>query len=116
MPAAQEIRRHFQGRAPAVLGIYRALLTAARKFGPVREDPKQTSIHLTRRTAFAGVATRRDAVLLTLKAPADVRSPRIVKHERASANRWHLQIRLTTPKQVDRQLKGWLRRAYDLAG
>jgi len=28
MPAAQEIRRHFQGRAPAVLGIYRALLLA----------------------------------------------------------------------------------------
>ena len=80
------------------------------------EDPKKTSIHLLRHAAFAGVATRRSALILTLKSAADIRSPRIQKREQASANRWHLEIRLQKPADVDRQLTTCLRAAYELAG
>ena len=110
------VREHFRDRSPAVTAIYRAVLVAARKLGRVSEDPKKTSIHLVRRTAFAGVATRRDSLVLTLKAQTDVRSRRISKRERLSAHRWYFYVRLTAPGQVDRQLKQWLRQSYDLAG
>ena len=83
--------------------------------GRFREDPKKTSIHLTRASAFAGVATRKDAIQLTIKSAADIRSPRIVKRERASAHRWHLDIRLENPKQVDRELTSWLADAMALS-
>ena len=119
MPAAPTrptVQQHFKDRAPAVRAIYDAILTAAKTFGPVRQDPKKTSIHLVRQTAFAGIATRREALILTLKAAADISSDRILKRERASTNRWHLEVRLTAPTQVDRQLVTWLRQAYDLAG
>jgi Domain of unknown function (DUF5655) len=79
------------------------------------EDPKKTSIHLNRRTAFAGIATRKDSLLLTIKASADNPSPRIRKHEKVSANRWHLEVLLTTPDDVDAELKKWLEAAYELA-
>ena len=101
---------------PAQRAIYKQLLAAAAAIGPFREDPKKTSIHLTRKSAFAGVATRKNALQLTIKSATDLRSPRIVKREQASANRWHLEIRLDDPKQVDRQLIAWLAGAMELAG
>ncbi len=107
---------HFAKKDPAVLATYRRLVAAARTLGPVSEDPKKTSIHLVRRTAFAGVATRRSALILTLKSSTDIRSPRVVKREQASPNRWHVEIRLENPKDVDRQLTNWLTAAYELAG
>ena len=100
---------------PAQRAIYKQLLSAVKTIGPFEEDPKKTSIHLTRTSAFAGVTTRKDALLLTIKSTADIRSPRIVKHEQASANRWHLEIRLDDPKQVDRELTRWLADAMRLA-
>jgi hypothetical protein len=81
------IAQHFTGRAPSVRAIYDRIVSAAQTFGPVREEPKKTSIHLARRTAFAGVATRKTA----------------------------LEVKLETPQQVDRELKAWLKKAFALA-
>ena len=100
---------------PAVRAIYKQLLSTAKAIGPFKEDPKKTSIHLTRRSAFAGVATRKNALILTIKSATDIKSPRIFKHEQASANRWHLEVRLEDPKQVDAELKSWLKAAMELA-
>jgi len=108
------VAAHFEGKAPIVRDIYDRLLETAARFGPVREDPKKTSIHLTRRTAFAGVATQRKAIILTLKSPADVPSDRIMRREQASAKRWYLYLKLTDPKQIDRQVSGWIKRSMDL--
>jgi hypothetical protein len=106
---------HFSGKDPAVLQTYRRLIDVARSLGPVTEEPKKTSIHLVRRTAFAGVATRRTALILTLKSATDIRSPRIARREQASANRWHVDVRLEKADEIDRQLTGWLKAAYELA-
>jgi hypothetical protein len=107
---------HFAGKDPAVLATYRRVLGAARALGPVTEESKKTSIHLVRRTAFAGIATRRSSLVLTLKSSTDIRSPRIEKREQTSRNRWHVEIRLGHPAQVDAQLTKWLKAAYELAG
>jgi hypothetical protein len=55
--AKTALAAHFARRGPVVREIYDRLVEAAEQFGPVRQDPKKTSIHLARRTAFAGVAT-----------------------------------------------------------
>ena len=109
------VAQHFEGRAPAVRAIYQQITRAAKMIGPFTEEPKKTSIHLARRSAFAGVATRKDALLLTIKSAVDINSPRIIKHERASAHRWHLVVRLDDPNQVDGELKSWLRDAMALS-
>ncbi len=109
------VESHFMKTSPEVIATYGRLLEAVRRFGPVVEEAKKTSIHLMRRTAFAGVATRRSSLILTLKSATDITSPRIEKHEQVSANRWHLEIRLSAPAHVDPQLTRWLRAAYELA-
>ena len=70
---------HFAGKDPTVLATYQRLIDVARTLGPVTEEAKKTSIHLVRHTAFAGVATRRSSLILTLKSATDIRSPRIEK-------------------------------------
>jgi hypothetical protein len=91
-----------------VRAIYDRLVATAQRWGAVREEPKKTSIHLARKTAFAGVATRKAGIVLTLKSPTDIRSRRISKREQVSANRWHVEIKLDEPSQVDADIKKWL--------
>jgi hypothetical protein len=110
------VASHFEKSAPAVRATYQQLLKAARTLGPVVEEPKKTSIHLVRDTAVAGVATRSSSLILTLKSPRDIRSPRIEKREQASPNRWHLEVRLKAPADIDKQLTLWLSAAYELSG
>ena len=40
----------------------------------------------------------------------------IEKREQASANRWHLEVRLEKSAQIDRQLTRCLKAAYEIAG
>jgi hypothetical protein len=115
MSESNTVEQHFAGRPAHVRAIYDRLLTIARGFGDFREEPKKTSIHLARKSAFAGVATRKDAVMLTLKSSSDIDSPRIAKREQASANRWHLEVRLTKPAEVDAEVKRWLKSAFDIS-
>jgi hypothetical protein len=110
-----DVATHFTKSADSVKQTYETLLDAASKLGPVREEAKKTSIHLVRESAFAGVTTRRDALWLTLKSDRPIESPRIHKSEQTSANRWHHELRLTTPKDVDAELRRWLKQAYALS-
>jgi len=114
-PKKHSVAEHFARREPVVAAIYAAVLKAARKLGAVHEDPKQTSIHLVRESAFAGVATRKEALILTLKSTTDLDSPRVVKHQRLSAQRWYLDVRLESPRDVDAELRRWLAASYALS-
>ena len=109
------VQQHFVRREPHVRAIYDRIVAAAARFGPVDEDPKKTSIHLNRRSAFAGVATRKDAVILTFKSIKDIRSRRVVKRLQRSPTRWYLEVRLEDPTQVDAELTRWLKASMELS-
>jgi len=110
------VTQHFETRDPKVKRIYDRLVDVSESFGSVNQEPKKTSIHLTNRTAFAGVAVRKDSIVLTIKSAQDIASARIAKREKVSANRWHLEVRLNDPKDVDHELVGWLQAAYEISG
>jgi hypothetical protein len=105
----------FAKSTPNVRATYDAILKASRTLGRVVVEPKKTSIHLVRSSAFAGIATRKDTLILTVKAAAAIRSPRVHRAERTSANRWHVEVRLASPAEVDGEVRMWLREAYELA-
>ena len=109
------VASHFAGKDPATRKIYDRLLQQSGRFGSVIEDPKKTSIHLVNKTAFAGVATRKSAVILTIKSDRKLNSPRIHKSEQTSASRYHHEVKLTSPGEVDAELTGWLKAAYELS-
>src|SRR5437660_6358428 len=106
---------HFEKKDAVVRQIYNRILKDARAFGAVVEDPKKTSIHLNNKTAFAGVATRKSAIILTIKSDRQLSSPRIHKSEQTSASRFHHEVRLSSPADVDAALMRWLHAAYELS-
>jgi hypothetical protein len=99
---------------PTSRAIYNHLLAAIEPIGPFREEIKKTSIHLVRRSAFAGVHPRSQHLRLTIKAENPIRSPRIIMAEQVSKNRWHLDLKLSNLEEIDGELLSWLRQAYDV--
>jgi hypothetical protein len=110
------ISQHFENKEPVVKSIYDRILKEARKFGAVIEEPKKTSIHLVNKSAFAGVATRKNALVLNIKSAAPIKHARIAKSEQLSASRFHQEVKLTSPDEVDSELVGWLQQAYAISG
>lgn len=115
MATEHSVEEHFARKDGTVRATYDALLRVARRFGPVVEEPKKTSIHLVAHTAFAGVATRRTKLVLTIKSPVEVANPRIAKCEKLSANRWHFELPLQSPEEVDADVEAWLQQAYAIS-
>lgn len=115
MPAEHSVEQHFEKKDATVRATYDALLAMARRFGDVVEEPKKTSIHLVARSAFAGVATRRNKLVLTIKSAVEIEHPRIAKCEKLSANRWHFEVPLASPDEVDATVREWLQRAYEIS-
>ena len=109
------VKSHFESKDPVVRQIYDRVLKSVAKFGPVGEEPKKTSIHLVRKSAFAGVATQKKAIVLTIKSDRKISSPRIHKSEQTSASRFHHETKLTSPAEVNAELLKWLRDAYELS-
>ncbi len=109
------VNDHFVGKASEIRAIYDQLIAMAESFGPVEQGQKKTSIHLNRGTAFAGVVVRKAHLVLTIKSDYLMKSPRIFKSEQTSAKRFHHEIKLNAIEDLDAELKGWLRAAYDLS-
>lgn len=115
MAETHSVNDHFVNKDPSVRALYDELLSILQTFGPVAEDPKKTSIHLNRKSALAGVETRKDGLLLNIKSDHQIKSPRIEKAEQISAKRFHHKVRISSPKDLDEELKAWLTEAYLLS-
>jgi hypothetical protein len=110
------VSQHFENKDPMVKSIYERILKVSRTFGAVTEEPKKTSIHLVNKSAFAGVVTRKSALILNIKSSAPIKHARIAKSEQVSASRFHQEVKLTSPDEVDSSLVGWLKEAYAISG
>jgi hypothetical protein len=109
------VNDHFAGKRDEIRAIYNRLVAMTEGFGPVEQDPKKTSIHLNRQTAFAGVAVRKAHIVLTIKSDRPIPSSRIFRSEQTSAKRFHHEIKLGAVGDLDAELQKWLKAAYDLS-
>ena len=100
---------------PSLRALYDELLKSLNKFGPIEQDPKKTSIHINRNSALVGVETRKDCLLLTIKADHKINNPRVEKFEQISAHRFYHKVRLRSLGDFNAELIGWLKHAYRLA-
>jgi len=101
-------------REPVVRANYDRFLDALGALGPYREEPKKTSIPLARGVGFAGVHPRKGSLVLTLRTDRPIANPRVVKTEQVSPNRYHNEVKLSSPDEVDAEVVGWLRDASTL--
>ena len=111
----ETVEQHFEGKSPHVREIYQKILAACGEFGYVAEDPKKTSIHLNRNSAFAGVKVQVNSLVLTLKSTDDIPSERVGSRLQASARRWYCYVKVSSADEVNCELLDWLKKSYDLS-
>ena len=115
-PRKRKVADHFkEDTAPSVSKTYKKLIDVVRKFGPVAEAAKKTSIHLDNKTAFAAVYVRRNYINLVVKADHQIISPRVQKTEHTSGRRFYHTVKLASEADIDKELIGWVKDAYILS-
>jgi len=104
----------FIGKDDVVRSLYDRLVEALHTVGPFQEEPKKTSLHLVQTVGFAGVHPRKSSLLLNVRTDHPIESQPITKTEQVSKNRFHNELKLASPGEVDEELLGWLKNAYEL--
>jgi hypothetical protein len=98
---------------PSGSAVFDALRLKLEEIGPFEIEEKKTSLHIkNQRAAFLGVHRRKAGLRLNVVLPTALESDRVVKSERVSANRWHNEIDVKDPSEVDGELLDWIRQAY----
>jgi hypothetical protein len=110
----QTVDALFAGKDTVVLAIYQRLLDVLHMLGPFREEPKKTSIHLVHTSGFAGIHPRKTFLYLNLRMARSLHSERIAKSEQVSKNRYHNEVKIASPDELDDELISWLKEAYTL--
>ena len=117
-PAASEdaaVEEIYAGPRAALRPIHDRVMAAVGKFGPFEVAPKKGYLSLRRKKQFAmvGPATRTQ-VEVGLNAKALAGGARLVAQKPGGMCQY--KLRLSSPDEVDAEVVGWIRAAYDAAG
>jgi predicted transport protein len=104
---------YFEGRPRELRTIYNAVERAITKLGKdVIVDPVHACIMFKRARTFGEVRAMKDRLRLYFILSREILDERIDKRLRMSAHRCVHQIDVTSPKQIDRDVRDWLAEAY----
>jgi hypothetical protein len=96
-----------------VTEIYDAIIDHLRSLGPVHDDAVNVGIFLKSDRKIAEFRPRVPSVLLSLYLPYEMSDLPIAHTLPAAADRIVHLFKLTSPAQIDDQLREWLAEAYD---
>ena len=105
---------HFSGKGPNVKEIYDKLLKEVKKFGEVNISPVKGCILLKASGTFLALKPKKEWMDIEFLLSEKVDDFLIHKTVRVSNHRFAHFVRLEDPKQVTKQLLGWLNRSYKL--
>lgn len=112
----------FFGGREEELALYEALLVRLEQVGPFTQEYHKTQISLRAKLIFGCVSLLRPKpkkelpahfITLTLGLPRPLASPRIAACVEAQKDRWTHHIVLGDVSDLDEELMGWIREAYD---
>jgi hypothetical protein len=110
---ARTARERIEGD-PASAVIYKALMDYISSLEGCELQENASSFHVVRGRAFLGIHPRRGGILVNIVLNRQLDSARVHRAEQVSANRWHNEIILLDPAEIDDKLLAWIREAYDL--
>ena len=96
--------------------LFGSLKEVLDNLGPYIVEEKKTSVHVVAgRSAFIGVHPRKDGLRLNLVLTRELKDARVLKCERVSAKRFHNELDLRAPSDLDAEMASWLVEAYHRA-
>lgn len=108
------VARHFKGK-PELRALYDELVRKARVGMRFHIDSLPCCIHLATSTTFSAVFAKRDCLMVEFMSDHKVKSRRIVETGKLSAKKYQNFVKVASKRDIDKELIGWIRRAYDLA-
>lgn len=114
-PAGDPLDAVYTGAKAALRPVHDAVIAAVEAFGDYEMAPKKAYVSLRRKKQFAmvGPATQK-LVEVGLNAKGLPPSPRL--KDMPAGGMCQYTVRIGSPDEVDAELVGWLRAAYDSAG
>ena len=116
---SDRVDKQFAGAKAHWRPVVEKLIATLAEHGPVGTAPTDTYISLLKGTAKFGIvamtADRLDVGIKLRDATALATSPRVEPSGSWNSMVTH-RVRVTDPAQIDAELLGWLRAAYDAAG
>lgn len=108
---ARTARERIDGN-PISSSIYGALLDKISALEGCELQENASSFHVVHGRAFLGIHPRRGGILVNIVLTRELESARIHRAERVSANRWHNEVILKDPLEIDAELLTWIREGY----
>jgi hypothetical protein len=102
-------------KTPMTRELYDCLLEQVRNLGPIFEEAKKTSAHIVAGSgAFLGLHPRVNGLLVNIVLDHGLANERVVRCEQVSKSRFHNEVRISGPDDIDDELMGWVKEAYHL--
>lgn len=102
------------GADPKVVELYRRLEVIVRSCGPVTLTPTKDRIRFRALVQFAGVVIQRNRLRVGFILSRRLENPRISKILSFTPGRFSHAVYIRTLEDLDNELKGWLREAYEV--
>ncbi len=102
----------FAGKPPFVRELFERFRAMVERCGATRMLPYRDKVAFMARVRFAGAIPRKDWLDVAFWLPRRIESPRFRKIETINPNAHAHLLRVTDPKDLDRELAGWIREAY----
>jgi hypothetical protein len=97
---------------PISSAVYGALMDKISALDGCELQENASSFHVAHGRAFLGIHPRRGGILVNIVLIRELESTRIHRAERVSANRWHNEVILKDPAEVDAELLTWISEGY----
>ncbi len=99
---------------PITSKLYSSLLEELNNIGQFEVEVKKTTLHVVHKRAFLGVHPRKEGLLLNIVTSEPIDSKRFKKCEQVSTNRYHNQLVVNAPEQINDELMSWIELSYSL--
>lgn len=101
-------------RSPFLKSLYTHLISELKQIGTITVEPKKTSVHVVAKSAFVGIHSRKDYLIINIVSDKPIKSSRIFKVEQVSKSRFHNHIKIAEKQDIDNEVKTWFINAYNL--
>ena len=109
-----DINSIFFDKPPEIYELYKSLISRIQKLGPLEVHVAKWNVTLRSHTAFMSIfPEKKDLALAFLRDEALDDFP-VYSSYQSSKKRWSNHVKIETEEEIDTQLMGWIKDAYDL--
>jgi len=110
------IGKHFIGKPDALKATFDKIISKVTAFGHIQINSLNGAITIAGKSTFLAFKIRKDYIELEILSDIEISEFPVYKTFRVSKSRVALFVRIQSPDEVDEQLLGWIKVAYDKVG